>query len=109
MGRPTGSFRRLLEQIELIDNGKGCWTLPFKPERNGYFRVRINGERKLAHVAFYEYWRGPVPEGLIVHHECRTRNCINDNHLKAATYSVNNKESAPYWGKVYYEQTGGLE
>ena len=45
MGRPSGCKLARLKQVILQPNG--CWSLPYKVEWNGYFRIRINKVRIL--------------------------------------------------------------
>lgn len=56
---------------------------------NGYGQV-WNGERVIgAHVAAYQLFKGPIPNGLEIDHLCRVPACINPEHLEAVTHTVN--------------------
>ena len=56
----------------------------------GYGVVHINRwKRKKAHRAVWEGSRGLIPEGLVIDHKCRVRNCINIHHMRKVTNKVN--------------------
>lgn len=73
-----------------------CWLWTGKPEVKGYgrFHVRVeNGRpvRIMAHRFAYEEANGPIPEGLVLDHLCRTRLCVNPYHLEAVTQEENTR------------------
>lgn len=75
----------------------GCWTWR-EGKCRGYGSVLIWGARKAAHRVAYELVRGPIPDGYEVHHECRTRACVNPSHLEALPASAHRART--------YEQVG---
>jgi hypothetical protein len=80
---------RFLSKIEYLANG--CWRwLGFITE-NGYGRLKKEGDIKhhLAHRYSYERSKGPIPEGLVIDHLCRNRDCVNPDHLEAVTPLTN--------------------
>ena len=58
---------------------------------DGYARVWIKGRPRVAHRVAYEVIKGPVPEGLDLDHLCRTRSCVNPDHLEPVTVTENNQ------------------
>lgn len=52
---------------------------------NGYARVTIGGERKLAHRVVWEQEYGPISSDHHVHHRCGNRACVNVEHLELLT------------------------
>jgi hypothetical protein len=66
-----------------------CWVWVGRTNRNGYGRLHYDGNEKMAHRLCYEAYNGPIPEGLLLDHVCRTRCCINPAHLEPVTHSVN--------------------
>lgn len=42
-----------------------------------------------AHRWAYESRFGPIPDGLVIDHLCRTRSCVNPSHLEAVTNQEN--------------------
>lgn len=58
----------------------------------GYGIVNVgNGVRALAHRVAYEAEYGPIPDGMVLDHLCRVRNCVNPMHLEVVTIAENNR------------------
>jgi hypothetical protein len=66
-----------------------CWIWTGCINQNGYGLVRLNKKTCSTHRILYEYYKGPIPEGLDIDHLCRVRNCVNPGHLEAVTTRVN--------------------
>lgn len=62
----------------------GC-ELVTVTDRDGYGRVG----RELAHVKAWVEVHGPVPDGHVLDHLCRRRNCRALHHLELVTQSEN--------------------
>lgn len=41
------------------------------------------------HRHTYEWFVGPIPEGLVIDHLCRVRSCVNPHHLEPVTQAEN--------------------
>lgn len=67
----------------------GC-ELVLQVDRDGYGRVG----RQLAHVAAWVAANGPVPDGHVLDHACRRRNCRALHHLEPVTQSENEKRKS---------------
>lgn len=68
----------------------GCWLwIPAVNDR-GYAHVFYAGtKRAAAHRLPYELAKGPIRKGLVIDHICRTRSCLNPEHLRAVTSREN--------------------
>ena len=67
----------------------GCWIWVGRTASNGYGVLNIGNRRRQAHRVVYEYFRGPIPEGLEIDHLCRVHPCVNPGHLEAVTHAEN--------------------
>lgn len=87
--------RRFLSKIQQDDNS-GCW-LWMATTHKGYGKFAVGSKRDgtnrnvLAHRYAYELWVGPIPEGLVLDHLCRTPGCVNPNHLEPVTVAENTR------------------
>jgi hypothetical protein len=67
----------------------GCWLWTGAISQHGYGRFYFRGKAEAAHRASYILYRSEIPEGLEIDHLCRTRNCVNPDHLEPVTPKVN--------------------
>lgn len=74
----------------LLDKVFGCALWQGKLDKDGY---GFHG-RTRAHTKAWADERGPVPEGLVLDHLCRRRNCCALHHLEAVTRSENEKRKS---------------
>ncbi len=79
---------RFVEKIQL-DTKTGCWNWTGTISRNGYGRMNIRGKTIEAHRVSFQLFKGEIPKGLEIDHECRNRKCENPNHLRAITHREN--------------------
>lgn len=78
---------RFAAKVEFSDTG--CWLWQGAAGPNGYGGVRVNGRQLSAHRRSYELLVGPIPDGLELDHLCRTRTCVNPDHLEPVTHQEN--------------------
>lgn len=88
-------FTALDPRIEIVPE-VGCWLWMRKLHKTtGYGEVCVSsmGKKKstVAHRPFYEQAYGPVPVGVVLDHipSCRTRSCVNPDHLRPVTQREN--------------------
>lgn len=59
---------------------------------NGYAYICKNGKWTARHRDAWIQAHGDIPNGMIIRHKCRNRNCYNVNHLEIGTHAQNNGE-----------------
>jgi hypothetical protein len=79
-----------------VDKTDTCWlwTAAKSPAGYGYFRVGGRaGQYVIAHRYAYTATTGQIPEGLVLDHLCRVRQCVNPAHLEPVTQAENNRRA----------------
>lgn len=67
----------------------GCWLWTGPQDPRGYGRFWFEQKPSRAHRRSYEWLVGPIPEGLVLDHLCRVRNCVRPDHLEPVTNREN--------------------
>jgi transposase-like protein len=67
-------------RVDKTSSDRGCWLWMGATTRNGY--GRFGGHR--AHRYAYEAEHGPLDAGRPLHHQCKTKTCVNPSHLLPA-------------------------
>jgi hypothetical protein len=72
---------------EPFDAHNDCWIWKAFRNPKGYGMIRTKRPRRmiLAHRFVYEQFYGPIPEGSIIHHNCKNPSCVNPTHLELDT------------------------
>ena len=71
------------------DPKSGCWLWIASCNNKGYGNFGRNNKTAKAHRVAYELYRGPIPKGLTIDHLCRTRSCVNPNHMEIVSLKIN--------------------
>lgn len=72
-----------------------CWLWVGAKFQNGYGEFRISGKKVGAHRASWQIYKGQIPDGLCVLHNCPdgdNRLCVNPAHLFLGTKGDNIKD-----------------
>ena len=87
------AYRRFLEKTAPADNGCIEWTGGLNGVGYGQFyrgRTSLDETGKgYAHRWSYEFFVGPIPEGMHLDHLCRNTKCVNPEHLEPVTIREN--------------------
>lgn len=71
----------------------GCWLWTGLVGTNGYGATHVRGRDGvtvlMAHRMSYEFYVGPIPEGLVIDHLCRNTRCVRPDHLEPVTNQEN--------------------
>ena len=72
-----------------------CWRWRSGAARSdGYGQFWDGRTMRPAHRFAYEAIVGPVPEGMVLDHLCRVRDCVNPDHLEVVTQGENQRRGA---------------
>jgi hypothetical protein len=80
-------WERIGPRIEIDDSG--CWIWTGSKNSLGYGEISYRGSKWRAHRAAYTALVGPIPDGLVLDHLCRTPSCVNPAHLEPVTQAEN--------------------
>ena len=76
-----------------VDPETGCWVWQRGRHDFGYGVFHARPKMYLAHRVYYERYKGPIPDGHVVHHRCENPPCVNPDHLQAVTQGHNVRAS----------------
>ena len=82
--------------IGLATNDCVLWPLSVNNSGYGMKYDRSSGGKRayLAHRWVYERVVGPIPEGMVLDHTCRVKDCVNPAHLDLVDTVTNNERAA---------------
>lgn len=62
-----------------------CWLWTGTTSADGYAHLTRDQKKIYGHRYSYELVKGPIPEGMIIHHTCNNKICVNPDHLELTT------------------------
>lgn len=81
---------RLLARSEVVESGCREWRHRLNTE--GYGVVSYKRVEWIASRLAWTLWKGEIPDGLFVLHQCDNPKCINPDHLFLGTHDDNMKD-----------------
>ncbi len=85
---------------------KGCWIWSKSLNESGYGKLQENqkGKRKylMSHRESYKVFKGNIPKGKLILHQCDRPACINPDHLFIGTMKDNTRD-------MLYKGRGGRQ
>lgn len=90
--RTDDEMRAFLASKSRLAEQSGCHLWLGGLDKDGYGQTHYKGKNIRAHRIAYLLLLGPIPDGLVVMHECDTPACINPAHLKLGTNKENNDD-----------------
>lgn len=101
MSRPRTSLTTQFHRHHDVTPLTHCWPWLGPLTKDGYgtftpYQDGASTRTRLAHRWAYEHFIGPVPAGMVLDHLCRTRGCVNPEHLEPVTQAENVHRGAAY-------------
>ena len=97
-----------LDKFVTIDLKSQCWIWTGSKNKKNYGCIHFKGKTRIAHRLAYELYKGQIPKGLLVCHNCDNPSCINPDHLFLGTNQDNsNDKFSKNREKILYGQSNG--
>ena len=83
---PTSEdVQRFMQRVDVTPE---CWLMSGS-QAGGYVQFQYQGKRIMSHRFAYIAFEGGIPDELEIDHLCRTKNCVNPDHLEPVTTREN--------------------
>jgi hypothetical protein len=71
------------------DGGSPCWIWTGPCLNEGYGYLKYEGRTQLVHRVSHKVFKGPIPSGALITHDCDRANCYRPDHLRIGSYQSN--------------------
>lgn len=78
-----------MRKWKYVEQENGCWIWVGAKKGNGYRNSWINGKHVPAHRAVYTALVGEIELGMVLHHKCNNKLCVNPAHIEVTTNARN--------------------
>ena len=75
-----------------VNKTDSCWLWTSSCFDFGYGQFSLNDKKYKAHRVSWLLAGNTIPEGHIIRHKCRSKNCVNPEHLETGTHAENNAD-----------------
>lgn len=99
--KPRPAIDRFMTKVMPHPCGCVVWAATRNNKGYGWFYSNTAGRQVLAHRWSYEYFVGPIPDGLDLDHLCSTPYCVNPDHLEPVTHAENQRRMGARRGGRY--------
>ena len=86
--RPVPPLERFNQQF-VPEPNSGCWLWTGSVNQSGYGQIEVGKKNCRAHRFAWLTHRGEIPPGMVLDHICRTRSCVNPDHLRPVSVREN--------------------
>jgi len=69
-------------------------------DKDGYGSFYFRKKLRRAHRVAYFFVNGPIPDGMVIDHICKNRNCVAIEHLRLITAKENNLDNSLSVGAI---------
>lgn len=88
-----------------VDKTGDCWLWTAPLDRDGYGSFFFRRRNRRAHRVAWFAAHGAIPDGMVINHTCRQRNCVNPQHLNMVTASENSLRDSTSKGYINSQKT----
>jgi hypothetical protein len=87
-------IQRFKEKFQVDENGCWIWKAAVGGAKSPRPQIRINGTCLYATRVAWEIYKGDLPAGFLVLHDCDNNLCVNPKHLWLGTQKQNMRDAS---------------